>query len=104
MKSILEKISRKRFCQELEGTFVNLVGFRSHETFKEDLKVLEENQEYKGKRNYVFYTRSNGFIRASSITGRSSCHTWEKGDKVYKFSNFFLIITKTRILMYKKAF
>lgn len=60
----LEKISRKEFCRQLEGKFVCMCGFRTHETFEEDLKVLEENQDYKGKQQYIFYPRSNGFIRA----------------------------------------
>lgn len=54
----LEKISRKEFCRQLEGKFLCMCGFRTHETFEEDLKVLEENQDYKGKQQYIFYSRS----------------------------------------------
>lgn len=43
-----------------------MCGFRTHETFEEDLKVLEENQDYKGKQQYIFLkaARTEGVMSA----------------------------------------
>lgn len=99
----LEKISRKEFCRQLEGKFVCMCAFRTHETFEEDLKVLEENQDYKGKQQYIFYPRRNGFIRAHVSLNKQSMFNWSTGDKQYTFGKFFIIMTKTRVLIYKIA-
>ena len=101
----LEKISRKKFCSELEGKRVGMVGFRRKEDLKKDLEVLKANQQWTFKdpsKAWIFHTTKSGnFRRFSSVNGDVSYFDWCKGDCAYKLGTFYIIVTATRAIYYK---
>ena len=89
---LLKKISRKHFCEEVEGKKLVMIDCRPKAYLEADLKKLEafrtlQENNINSSLLRVFHTKSNGFVRIHP-DGQASYFTWSKGDCAYKCDDF----------------
>ena len=92
----LKKLSRKQFCNELDGKMVHqaaVVPTLGSYDLRTTLENLDNGLPETEKKNLpfgqggLFVTKSNGFKR-----GKSG-HYWAKGDYCLSYMSFYIVVT-----------